>query len=259
MDPLITIESTSSDRRAEIDSLCRQLNLGAPPEKGVRPGEIRLVLHDHHVEIMDETSRRRGTRVDFSNIDTRTGSGNTSRNQPLGRAVVDRASRRAGVSHSIIDATAGFGHDAFMLACMGHHVTAIECDPVIHFLLHSSIRNAESDPMLSTAMGDRLGSIHGDSIDVLSRHDPVDMVYLDPMFEEASHGSALPKKRAQLLRRLAGPSGNDRELFDAAMTCATRRVVVKRAAGDEPLVAGPDHSVSGKIARYDVYLVNRSR
>lgn len=259
MDPLITIKSNSPARRNEIDSLRHHLNLAAPPEERVRPGEIRLILHDHHVEIMDETCRRRGTRVDFSNIDTRIGSGNISRNQPLGRAVVDRASRRAGASHTIIDATAGFGHDAFMLACMGHTVTAIEHNPVIHFILENSIRNAESDPVLSTAVQDRLGLIQGDSVDILSHHDPVDMVYLDPMFGEGDHGSALPKKRAQLLRLLAAPPGNDRELFDAAMCCATRRVVVKRAAGDKPLIPGPDHHVAGKIARYDVYLINRSR
>ncbi len=259
MDPLITIDSTSSDRRTEVDSLRHDLGLQAPPEERVRPGEIRLVLHDHHVEVMSETSVRRGTRVDFSNVDTRTGSGNISRNQLLGRAVADRSARRTGASHSIIDATAGFGHDAFMLACMGHDITAIECNPVIHFLLQSSIRNAESDPLLSAAMGDRLRSIHGDSVDILSGHAPVDTVYLDPMFEVTNHRSALPKKRAQLLRLLAGSPRDSCELFDAAMSRATRRVVVKRSTGAEPLVARPDHSVSGKIARYDIYLINRSR
>ena len=255
MDPLITIDSASPSRRDELDSLRERLRIGRPTGERILPGEIRLVLRDDHIEIRDETSRRRGSRVDFSGIDTRTGTGNVSRNQPLGRAVGDRSSRRSGIFHSVIDATAGFGHDAFMLACMGHRVTAVECDPVIHHLLESSIGHARTDSRLSDAMGDRLESIHADSVEILSRIDPVDIVYLDPMFEKVNRGSALPRKRAQLLRLLAGPPRDTLELFEAARACATKRVVVKRASGDPPLVPDPDHHVAGKIARYDVYLV----
>lgn len=254
MDPLITIQSNSASRDGQLEHIRSRLGLPAPQEAGVGPGELRITLEEDHIQIWDETSRRRGSRVDFSGIDTRTGAGGLSRHQPLGRAVGGREGRRTGASCSIIDATAGFGHDAFLLACMGHEVEAVERHPVIHFLLESSIEHASHHPVLGPAMGDRLVPLLADSIDILQEHDPVDVVYLDPMFGDDHRGSALPKKKAQLLRRLAGPPGSVRNLFDAAVSCSTRRVVVKRSTGDAPLVSNPDLQVSGKIARYDIYL-----
>ena len=72
MDTLITIDSASPSRRDELDSLRERLRIGRPTDERVLPGEIRLVLRDDHIEIRDETSHRRGSRVDFSGIDTRT-------------------------------------------------------------------------------------------------------------------------------------------------------------------------------------------
>ncbi len=253
-EPLITIDSRVPQHMRDLDDVRRALGLHPPSHEQVQPDELRLMLQEDHLEIWDETSRRRGFRVDFSGIDTRTGSGGLSRHQPLGRAVGGREARRSGTSFSVIDATAGFGHDAFLLACMGHMVEAIERNPVIHFLLESSINHAARDPELSSAMGDRLRCVHADSTLLLREHDPVDVVYLDPMFGTDTHGSALPKKKAQLLRRLAGPPAGDRELFEAAITCSRRRVVVKRTNSDEPLAPDPDLQISGKIARYDIYL-----
>ena len=37
---------------------------------------------------------------------------------------------------AILDATAGFGHDALRMAAAGHHVTALERDPVNLFFVH---------------------------------------------------------------------------------------------------------------------------
>ena len=255
-EPLITIESNAPSRVVELDGIRSRLGLAETPHTRVQPGELRLILQEDHIEIWDETSRHHGSRVDFSGIDVRTGTGNLSRHQPLGRAVGDRAGRRSGASYSIIDATAGFGHDAFLLACMGHVVEAVERHPVIHYILACSISQAVRDPGLAAVMGDRLRSVHADSIQALREHEPVDVVYLDPMFGSESHGSALPKKKAQLLRHLAGPPHGDQELFDAAIACSKRRVVVKRSAGDTPLVPDPSLQISGKIARYDIYLTS---
>ena len=99
--------------------------------------------------------------------------------------------------------------------------------------------------------------VSGDSISNLESIDPVDVVYLDPMFTNPGRSSALPRKRAQLLRRIVEPDSDGESLFHAAMGVAGKRVVVKRAVGDEPLVPGPNLHVSGKIARYDVYLPDR--
>lgn len=251
---LVSIESRNKARQEEAGLISKRLGIPIRGGEEIEPGEIRLVLLDDRIEIWDSSSRRKGALVDFSGIDVRTGSGNLTRQQPLARAIGGRSDRRLGTSLSIIDATAGFGHDAFMLACMGHHVIAIEREPLVHLLLDDSHTRAVADPELGPALGDRLQVVHGDSTAMLLDMDPVDVIYLDPMFDLSTRSSALPKKRAQLLRTLVPAASGDTELFRIALLRARNRVVVKRASGDPPLVPTPDLQVPGKIARYDVYL-----
>ena len=255
---LVSIESRNKARQEEAGSISKRLGIPIRGGKEIEPGEIRLVLLDDRIEVWDSTSRRKGALVDFSGIDVRTGSGNLSRQQPLARAIGGRSDRRLGTSLSIIDATAGFGHDAFLFACMGHHVIAIEREPLVHLLLDDSHTRAVVDPELGPALGGRLQVVHGESTAMLLDLDPVDVIYLDPMFDLSTRSSALPKKRAQLLRALVPPAPRDEELFRIALSRARNRVVVKRASGDPPLVPTPDLQVSGKITRYDIYLPGSS-
>lgn len=252
--PVITVESQVGSRRQEARSISTRLGITLSSGGVIGPGEYRLVLLEDRIEIWDSQSRRRGVRVDFSNIDVRTGSGNLSRQQPLARAIGGRLDRRLGNSQEVIDATAGFGHDAFLLACMGNRVIAVERDPVIHLLLNESHARAAKDPTLGPVVGDRLQVLHGDSTALLPNMDSVDVVYLDPMFDPSTRSSALPRKRAQLLRSLVPTTAGTGELFEAAHARARKRVVVKRAAGDAPLVPSPDLQVTGKMIRYDIYL-----
>jgi len=252
--PVITVESRVGSRRKEAESISTRLGITLCEGGVVGPGEHRLVLLEDRIEIWDAQSRRRGVRVDFSNIDVRTGSGNLSRQQPLARAIGGRLDRRLGNTQEVIDATAGFGHDAFLLACMGNEVLAIERDPIIHLLLDESRTRAIQDPTLGPVVGDRLRVLHGDSTELLPSMDSVDVIYLDPMFASSTRSSALPKKRAQILRSLVPATGGVVELFEAARARARKRVVVKRAAGDAPLVPTPDLQVTGKMIRYDIYL-----
>ncbi|MDG1899738.1 MAG: class I SAM-dependent methyltransferase [Phycisphaerales bacterium] len=249
----LSIESRSPSRDQEAQTLSERLGLRMVDGR-IGVDELRVVLIDDRIELWNSASRRKGIRIDFSDIDVRTGSGNLSKQQPISKAICGRQDRREGRRLSIIDATAGFGHDAFLLACMGHHVVAIERDPVIHLLLGDAHRRMLRDPDLSEAAGGRLRIEHGDSIDLLDDMDPVDVVYLDPMFDPEGRSSALPKIRAQILRRIVPPSGSDIGLFESAIRRARKRVVVKRSAGDQPLIPDPDLQISGKIVRYDIYL-----
>ena len=45
-----------------------------------------------------------------------------------------------GVSLNVLDATAGLGKDAFVLASLGCHVTLLEREPIIHVLLEDAIK-----------------------------------------------------------------------------------------------------------------------
>ena len=170
-----------------------------------------------------------------------------SHKQPLARAI-GRSTR------TILDATAGLGHDAFLLACLGWTVHAVERHPVIFTLLNESLLSTGHDERISPVLGDRLHIYNQDAVSWLNdgNRTDVDVIYLDPMFDER-RSSALPKKPAQILRRIVGHDTDTRELFDHAMEHAMNKVVVKRSDHDPPLVGEPSHSYKGKIVRYDVY------
>jgi 16S rRNA (guanine1516-N2)-methyltransferase len=187
----------------------------------------------------------RGWQVDLSRIERRTATGNLSRKQPISRAVGDRATR-------IVDATAGFGHDAALLALMGYEVTAIERSPVVAVLLADGLRRARCDTDLAAALGDRLSLLEGDARAMLEGLKP-DTVYLDPMYPQRRRASALPRGHAQALRAIVGMDDDSGELLAIARQAA-ERVVVKRPRHADTLGKEPAHSIRSKLVRYDVYL-----
>ena len=206
--------------------------------------EIRIVLCEDHEEVWDVRTRKHGMPLSFRDVDLRTGAGNLSRKQPLGRAV--------GVSAStVVDATAGLGHDACLLACMGWQVTAIERDPFIACMLRASVEDARRHAELWDRMGDWLEVRVGDAESILESCSP-DVVYLDPMYTARRKKSALPRKPAQLLQALATAS-DDEALLQAALRSAPR-VVVKRPNDGEPIGGTPTTAFAGRQVRYDVYL-----
>jgi 16S rRNA (guanine1516-N2)-methyltransferase len=188
--------------------------------------------------------------VDFTSIDLRTGSGNLSRRQPLARAVGRRVS-------TVVDATAGFGHDAVLLALMGYHVLAVERSPVIADLLEDGVRRARAHAELGPRLGDRLEVRCAEARDVLPEC-AADAVYLDPMFPPKRRASALPPLAMQIMRAVVG-DGPDREDLLAVARHTARRVILKRPT-HAPLLA-PDVALTmkGKLVRYDVYLSDRTK
>lgn len=247
----VTVQSRwagGEERANEISS-----RLGIPVSTGERvpAGEFRITILEDGVELWDESSRRHGMPINFRSTDLRTGSGSLSHKQPLARAV-------GRSTETILDATAGFGHDAFLLACLGWSVHAVERHPLIFTLLNESLLSTRDDERITPILGDRLHIYNEDSVSWLNNvnRPDVDVIYLDPMFDER-RSSALPKKPAQILRRIVGHEGDIHELFDQAMEHAMNKVVVKRSDHDPPLVSGPSHSYKGKIVRYDVYKTRR--
>jgi len=149
---------------------------------------------------------------------------------------------------SIIDATAGWGQDMFLMWLMGYDVAAVERSPVLGALLLDGLARLEChDP------GPRYPVVEVcDAREYLAVHS-AECVYLDPMFAPRRKTSPLAKRRLRVLRELVGDDDDRDLLFDAAWQAASRRVVVKR-----PNHAGslrtPDESFSGKIMTYDLYL-----
>lgn len=152
-----------------------------------------------------------------------------------------------------IDATAGMGEDAFLIAANGYDVALHEQNPVIALLLKDAIRRAKKQPVLKDIVA-RMHVVEGDSIDILSnRLDPVDLIYLDPMFP-GRQKSGLINKKLQLIQKMESPCSNEYELFDAAIKAGPSKIVVKRPL-KAPYLADkkPNYSLDGKAIRYDCY------
>lgn len=163
--------------------------------------------------------------------------------------------RAVGKVESVIDATAGLGRDAFLLACKGYRVTAIERSPTIAALLEDGMTRAMSDPGVCQAMGDRLRVVRADArvfLRELPSAETPDVVYLDPMFPPRAK-SAKVKKESIALRDVVGSDEDSAGLLEAARAIARRHVVVKRMLHAPPIAPGVTRSYEGKSTRFDVY------
>ena len=168
------------------------------------------------------------------------------RGQPLGRAIGSRA-------RTAIDATAGLGMDAFVMAAMGLSVRAIERNDWVAALLTQAHAHALADPT-THAIAQRLSVEVGDARERLAVAAPVDVVLLDPMFPPKRKPSAKPPKAMQALAAVVGDDNDADELLALAVRVAMDRVVVKRPRHAPHLAdVKPDWSVEGKLLRFDMY------
>lgn len=174
----------------------------------------------------------------------------------LGRELLVRAARVRGVSApTAVDATAGLGEDALLLASAGFTVTMFEKDPVIAALLRDALARAANESQLAGIVA-RMELVEGDSVAGLcalgAQGRSPDVVFLDPMFPERTKSAAV-KKKFQLLHHLERPCEDEARLLDAALAAGPRKVVIKRPPKG-PWLAGakPSHSLAGKAVRYDV-------
>ncbi len=153
----------------------------------------------------------------------------------------------------IVDASAGLGRDALLLAARGYRVMAWERHPVVYQLLADALERASRHPALTDSIR-RIHLYAGPYDPSQTTERPIAGVF-DPMFPERAKRAAV-KKEMQLLQALM-PTRPD---ADAAQTLAQlrahveRRVVVKRPLQAPPLGPDPPHgSVRGKSVRFDIY------
>lgn len=164
--------------------------------------------------------------------------------------------KKARQSLHVLDATAGLGQDAFVLASLGCRLTLFERSPVIHALLSDGLARAALNEQ-SAPIAARMALQPGNSIGWLERAEAgaADVIYLDPMFPHRDK-SALVKKEMQVFRTAVGDDDDSPALLEAALAVATYRVVVKRPRKAEP-VSGPEPTtrIEGKSSRYDIYSI----
>ncbi len=163
----------------------------------------------------------------------------------------------------ILDATAGLGKDAFVLASLGADVILLERSAVSAALLENGLaRGSKENPI--TEIIKRMHLIHADSLALLPQLKKLqlpetfsrqpDVIYLDPMFPHRSRG-ALVKKDMLALQQLVGPDSDSDQLLEISLNAAQQRVVVKRPIKASYLADNkPAFSLSMKKHRFDIYL-----
>lgn len=157
-----------------------------------------------------------------------------------------------------IDATAGLGEDALLLAAAGFRVMLYEKDEIVFSLLKDAhiraleLPDKEDFVHLKDAIA-RMELLNQDSIDAMKDGPALkpDIILLDPMFPERRKSSLVGKK-LQILQQLEQPCDSEEELLNAAVSLSPRRIIIKRPPKG-PYLAGvrPTFSLSGKSVRID--------
>ena len=171
-----------------------------------------------------------------------------------GQMIAKAVGIQPGIRPSVLDATAGLGRDAFVLATLGCEVVLIERQPLIAALLEDGLARGRMDLEVRPIL-ERMDLRPGNAIEMMRewRDEPPQVIYLDPMFPHREK-SALVKKEMRLFRPFVGDDLDAGALLEQALALASHRVVVKRPR-KAPTIDGskPGYSLEGKSSRYDIY------
>lgn len=171
-----------------------------------------------------------------------------------GQMIAKAVGVQAGIRPRILDATAGLGRDAFVLASLGCDMTLIERQPLVAALLEDGLQRALRDLEVAPIVA-RMRLLNGNAIELMRawQGEAPQVIYLDPMFPHRDK-SALVKKEMRLFRPFVGDDLDAPALLEAALALATHRVVVKRPR-KAPAIEGskPGYVLEGKSSRYDIY------
>lgn len=172
-----------------------------------------------------------------------------------GQMIAKAVGVKGAVKPTVLDATAGLGKDAFVLATLGCQVTMLERSPIIHALLQDGLQRARDDSDIGSIV-QQMELHNANSIEWIQQHSNesgFQVVYLDPMFPH-NDKSALVKKEMRAFRPVVGDDLDADQLLEAAIAIAENRVVVKRPR-KAPFLAGrkPSLQFEGKSSRYDIY------
>lgn len=170
-----------------------------------------------------------------------------------GQLIAKAVGLKSGRIPDVLDATAGLGKDAFVLATLGCKVRMIEKSPVVAELLRWALQEAQDSEISDIVR--RMQLIEQDAVIWMQSQGGAisDVIHLDPMYPEREK-SALVKKEMRAFHDLVGASEGEAQLLEAALDCARYRVVVKRPRKGHVIEGpAPSYQLSGKTCRYDIY------
>ena len=252
VDPKISVQLISEQKTAEnFTALCAQQGLRHNPDS-----QLALVQAEINgqtqLELRKLVDRRWGGCVVVG------GSGVMAHRRKFGGGRAEAVAKAVGVKGdelpSVIDATAGLGRDAFVLASVGCKVRLIERHPVVFLLLQDGLQRAYADTEIGAMLQANLQLLNVKHLSELNPEtDFADVVYLDPMYPHKQK-SALVKKEMRLFQHLVGGDLDADQLLEPALNLAHKRVVVKRPDYAEFLAQIPPHfSRQTKNHRFDIY------
>lgn len=227
---------------------------------GLGEGAIVLYVSENKLElIIKHQSRLSHISIDFlsGELDYRRRFGG-GKNQAIARAVGLKSHSGSNLLR-VLDITAGFGKDAFMLTSLGCQVKMVERSLVMATLLEDGLfRAVKSENSTIQSIINAMELIKSDAktyLTELKKDACPEVIYMDPMFPE-HRKTALNKIEMRALRAVVGEDNDADALLPLALTKATRRVVVKRPVQASVLAnLTPTFVVKGKSNRYDVYII----
>lgn len=163
---------------------------------------------------------------------------------------------------TVMDGTAGFGHDSLILASTGATVFMVEQNPIVAMLLYFEKKMMNDNPNWQKLLS-RMDIHHGNFLDkaFMANLPKADMIYLDPMFPSESF-SAKVNKNMQVLHDLANPPSPADELLFLQiaknqlhnLSSNHGKIIIKRPI-NAPFLANTDpmQSVNNDAIRFDKY------
>ena len=172
-----------------------------------------------------------------------------------GQALPKAVGMKGGKTPGVVDATAGLGRDAFLLASLGAEVTLIERSREMHRLLAEGLERALNAGGDVAEVISRMTLLYGDAKVLLPSLSP-DVVLVDPM-HPARKKSALVKNEMRLVREIVGTDEDSMEVMKVALANARKRVVLKWPLRADPMegIGAASHQIIGKSTAYDVFMV----
>ena len=146
----------------------------------------------------------------------------------------------------VLDMTGGLLGDSLLFLAAGCEVTTVERNPLVAFLIRSALLNARHS-LLS-----RFHFQESEAMASLTAKPDVDVIFFDPMFEDANQ-KASPKKEMRIFRTLLSGDSDAEKVLEKALQSGVKRIVVKRPRLSRELLDLKPLKFEGKSTRYDVY------
>jgi 16S rRNA (guanine1516-N2)-methyltransferase len=170
-----------------------------------------------------------------------------------GQDIAKAVGLKHGFKPTVLDATAGLGRDAFVLASLGCNVTLMERNPVVAALLQNGLERAQLNNE-TVDVAKQMTLVYASSIEEMTDQPPHDIVYLDPMYPHREKSAAV-KKEMRVFQTLVGEDNDADNLLAPAKAIAEYRVVVKRPNYAEPICnVKPTTVIKMKKNRFDIYV-----